>query len=137
MVEKIVINEVRWLISSPDLIRHLLEKVESEISDLYSDIPESSRRKAYELRVEKRRLTNYIKFIGEGNASRTLNHVLQESEKKVDALQTEIDGMFQARNKVFQAPSIKWIENRISEFDELLQLNTSESAIALRKLLGQ
>ena len=44
--------------------------------------------------------------------------------------------MFQARNKVFQAPSIEWIENRISEFEELLQLNTSESAIALRKLLG-
>ena len=46
-------------------------------------------------------------FIGEGNASRTLNEVPLESEKIVDALQAEIDGPRQTRDKICQAPSIE------------------------------
>ena len=46
-------------------------------------------------------------FIGEGTASRTLNEVPLESEKIVDALQAEIDGPRQTRDKICQAPSIE------------------------------
>ena len=93
LVEKIGINRVRRFISSPDQFHYLLEKVESEISNLYSDIPDSIRRKESELRVEEKRLADYFNFIGEGNTSRTLNQALLESEKKVDSLQAEIDGI--------------------------------------------
>ena len=135
-VKKVVVNEVRRLISSPEQIRCLLEKVDSEISNLYSDIPESNLRKESELRSEGKCPANYINFIDESNGSRTINEALLESEKKVDSLQAEIDGLRQARDKVVQAPPREWIENRLSEFDELLELNTGESAIVLRKLLG-
>ena len=54
----------------------------------------------------------------------------------MDALRAEIDGLRQARGKIFQASPIEWIENRLSKFNELLEINTGESAIALRKLLG-
>ena len=94
--------------------------MESEISDLYSDIPDSIRRKESDLRAEEKKLSNYINFIGEGQASRTLNEALLESEKKIDALQAEIDGLRQAHDKIFQAPPIDWIEKRLSEFSELL-----------------
>ena len=136
LVEKIVISEVRKTISSPEKFQYLLKKVESEISRLYNDIPESISQKEYELRSEERRLQNYINFIGEGNGSRTLNHALLESEKKVDALQAEIDGLRQARDKIYQSPSIEWIEERVSKLDQILELNSGESAIVLRKLLG-
>ena len=136
LVEKIVINEVRKMISSPEQIRYLLEKVESEIVNLYSDIPESIHRKESEVRAEVNLLANYINFIGEGNASRTLNQAPVEIEKKVDALQAELDGLNQARGKAFQAPPAEWIANRLSEFNDLLKLNTNESALALRKILG-
>lgn len=33
-------------------------------------------------------------------------------------------------------PPIEWIEERLSMFNELLELNIGESAIVLRKLLG-
>ena len=136
MVEKVVINEVRRLISSPEQIRYVLEKVESEIANLYSDIPDSIRLKEAELRAEEKRLANYINFIGESNTSRTLNEALLENEKKVDALQAEIDGMRQMRDKIFQAPSIEWIAERISQFRELLETNTNDSALVLHNLLG-
>ena len=73
LVEKVVINEVRKQISSPEKIQYLFEKVEAEISNLYSDIPDSIRHKESELRSEEKRLANYINFIGDGNASRMLN----------------------------------------------------------------
>ena len=136
LVEKIVINEVRKQITSPEKIQYLLEKVEADISNLYSDIPDSIRLKETELRSEEKRLANYINFIGDGNASRMLNQALLESEQKVDALQSELDSLRQARDKVFQAPPIEWIEDRLSKFNNLLELNTSESALALRELLG-
>ena len=80
------------------------------VSNLYSDIPESIRRKESELRTEEQRLANYVNFIGEGNASRSIDEALRESEKKVDVLQAEIDGLRQTRDKVFQAPPIEWIQ---------------------------
>ena len=59
------------------------------VSNLYSDIPESIRRKESELRTVEKRLANYVNFFGDGNASRPINEALRESEKKVDALQAE------------------------------------------------
>ena len=136
IVEKIVIGEVQKMIASPEQIRYLLEKVESEVAKLCSDIPESIHRKESELRSEEKRLANYINFIGEGNAGRTLNEALLECEKKVDSLQSEIDGLRQAKSKLFEVPSTEWIESRLSQFNYLLERNTCESAIALRNILG-
>ena len=136
LAEKIVLNEIRRMISTPEQMCYLFEKVESEIANLHSDFPELIRRKKAELREEEKRLTNYINFIGEGNASRTLNESLLESEAKVDTLQTELDGLRQAQDKVFKAPTSDWIKSKLSQFSDLLERNTSESAIALRKLLG-
>ena len=136
LVEKIVVNEVRRIISTPEQMCYLFEQVESEIANLHSDIPELIRRKASELREEEKRLVNYINYIGEGNASRTLNEALLESETKVDMLNTELDGLRQAQEKAFKAPSSDWIKSKLSQFSDLLERNTGESAIALRKLLG-
>ena len=42
----------------------------------------------------------------------------------------------QTRDKVLQTPPIEWIEERISQFRELLEVNTNNSALALHNLLG-
>ena len=136
LVEKVVINEVKRMISSPEQISYLFEKLESEIAKHCSDIPESIRRKKAQVREEEKRLANYINFIGEGNASRTLNEALLESETKVDTLRSKLDSLRQAKEKIFKAPSSEWIESRLSKFNEVLEMNTGESAMALRKLLG-
>ena len=101
LIEQLVLDEVRKRMSSLEQIRHLLKRVEDEISKLYSDIPESTQRKEYELQSEERRLKNYIDFIGEGKGSRALSEALLESEKKIDTLQDEINGLRQTRDKVF------------------------------------
>ncbi len=135
LVEKVVVNEVRRLIYSPEQIHYILEKFQSELAKLQMEVPDLLLEKITELQSEEKRLSNYIAFIGEGSASRTLNEALLECEKKVDSLRTEIDGMRRAQDNVFQVPSIDWIAER-QYCDGLLQHNTGEPALVLRTLLG-
>ena len=113
-----------------------IRKTETEIKNLTSDMLKTIRQNESELRSEEKQLKYYIKFIGESNASRTLNQVLLESEQKVDALRSELESLRQAQDKVFWVPSTEWFEDRLSKFKELLVLNLGESPPALRELLG-
>ena len=78
----------------------------------------------------------YIDFIGEGKGSLALSEALTEWEQQIDTLETEIDELLQTRERVFQTPRIKWIEEKLSQFRELLEFNTNDSALVLRNLLG-
>ena len=136
LTEKIILEEVSQRLSSPDQIHQILTKVEKEIGILYSDIPESIRRKEIELNAEERRLSNFIEFIGEGRGSSALAKALENSEIKVNALQSELEGLQQTRDKVFQAPPIDWIEEKLTELSDVLEQNTAQSAEAIRQVLG-
>ena len=136
LTEKIILNEIYKKLSSPELIHDVLQKVEKEIENLYSDIPESIRLKNKELRSEERRLNNFVEFIAEGRSSRTIAKALEASEQRVEILKSEIEGLRETRNKVFQSPSVDWIESRIRNLREILQQNTSQSAQTLRQVLG-
>jgi len=68
--------------------------------------------------------------------SPTPNRIVIIIKAPIDALQVEIDRLRQDHDKVFQASPIGWIEKKLSEFSELLELNTGKSALALCKLLG-
>jgi len=107
-----------------------------EVRKLYSHIPETIRSKEKELGASKCRVANFVDFIGEGRGSQALTKALLETERKVTALEQEIDGLHRSRDKVFQAPPIEWIEERLSSLRALLEQRTEKSALVLRKLLG-
>ncbi len=86
--------------------------------------------------AEERRLGHFVDFIGEGRGSRELGKALVETERRVDALRTELEGLRRSREKVFQAPPVEWIEERLGDFQKLLERRTAKSAKLLRKLLG-
>ena len=88
------------------------------------------------MNAEERRLSNFIEFIGEGRGSHALAKALENSEIKVNALQSELEGLQQTRDKVFQAPPIDWIEEILTELSDVLEQNTAQSAEALRQVLG-
>ena len=136
LTEKIILEEVSQRLSSPDQIHQILTKVEKEIGILYSKIPESIRQKEIELNAEERRLSNFIEFIGEGRGSRALAKALENSEIKVNTLQSELDGLRKTHDKVYQTPPVDWIEERLAELNNVLKQNTVQSAEALRQVLG-
>ncbi len=136
LAEKVIVNAVRERISDPEQIRYVLERVEEEVKKLRSDAPETIRLKEAELTAEERRLANFLDFIGEGRGSKALGQALAETERKVSSLREEVDGLRCSRDKVFRAPPIEWINERVSQLQELLETRTARSALILRDLLG-
>ena len=114
----------------------MLQKVEKEVEKTYANVPENIRQKERELAVENRRLANFVEFIAEGRGNQTIGKALQTSEGRVQTLETEINGLRRSYDKVFQAPPQVWVEEKLSNIQQLLAQKTGQSAIALRKLLG-
>ncbi len=137
LAETIILNAVREQMSRAEHIRYLLEQVEAEVARLYAHVPEAVRTKEAELGAEERRLANFVDFIGEGRGSQALGKALVETERRVEALREELDGLRRSREKVFQAPPVEWIEERLAGMQEVLEQRTDRSALLLRSLLGQ
>ncbi len=136
LAEKIILQAVRERLSSPHHIRYVLQRVEEEVAKLCSHIPETVRLEETELAAEERRLANFVDFIGEGRGSRALAQALLETERRVEALQEELDGLRRSREKVFQTPPVEWIEERLTRLKDVLERSTEQSALVLRKFLG-
>lgn len=109
LAESVIVEAVQEELFSPNHVRYVLEQVEHEASRLYSDISEAIRLKGTELASEERRL---------------------------EALREELSGLRRSCEKVFQAPPVEWIEERLGELKEILERRTEQSALLLRKLLG-
>ncbi len=137
LVEKVITDAVREEISSAEQIRYVLERVEEEVHKLYAHVPETIRLKETETVAEERRLANFVDFIGEGRGSQALAKALVETERRVEALREELDGLRRSGAKVFQTPPVEWIEERLENLGEVLEQRTGPSALVLRKLLGQ
>jgi site-specific DNA recombinase len=136
LVEKIILDAVREQLSDPQDIEYVLKRVEVEVGKLYTHVPESIHLKEIELTAEERRLANFVDFIGEGRGSRTLAQALFESERKVQALNEELESLHRCRSKVFQVPPIEWIQERLTKLKDILERNSERSGLLLRKLLG-
>ena len=136
LIEKVFLEQIREHIASPEQIQDILQRVQKEIQVLSQDVPDKIHRKESELNSEERRLANFIDFVGEGRGSRTLAKALIEAERKVDELQSELEGLRQIQNRMYQVPPIEWISERINQLAELLEQNTTQSALALREVLG-
>ena len=99
-------------------------------------LPDALKLKEAELTAEQRRMANFVDFIGEGRGSQALAKALVETERRVDALSDEVDGLRRSREKIFRPPPIEWITDRLGKLQEVLEQRTARSAQTLRSLLG-
>lgn len=65
-----------------------------------------------------------------------LAKALVETERRVEALREELNGLLRSGEKVFQTPPVEWIEERLEQLGEVLERRSGESAMVLRGLLG-
>jgi site-specific DNA recombinase len=137
LAERVVIDAVKAEISEPEHIQYVLERVQEEIARLRADVPDALKLKEAELTGEQRRLANFVDFIGEGRGSQALAKALVETERRVEVLSDEVDALRRSRDKVFRAPPIEWIKDRIGSLQQTLEHRTARSAQVLRELLGQ
>ncbi len=137
LAEKTILEAVREKLSAPEHIQYVLQRVEEEVGKLYEDVPRTIRVKETELTAEERRLGNFVDFVGEGRGSQALAKALVETERRAVALREELDGLRRSREKVFQAPPVEWIQERLANFKDLLEQRADLSGLILRRLLGQ
>ena len=107
LAESVILDAVRERLADAGTIRYVLEHVDSEVKRMYSDVPETIRLKEAELQADERRLANFVDFIREGRGSQALASVLTETERRVETLREEVDGLRRSRDAVFQAPPIE------------------------------
>ena len=136
LAENVIIDAVRGRLTDAGSVRYVLERVEADVKRMYSDVPETIRLKEAELRADERRLANFVDFIGEGRGSRALASALTETERRVETLREEVDGLRRSRDAIFQAPPIEWIEERLAKLRPVLEQATERSAQLLRQILG-
>jgi hypothetical protein len=60
-----------------------------------------------------------------------------ETERRLEALREELQGLRRGSEKVFQAPPLEWIEERLAGMQQVLERRTERSAMLLRRLLGK
>ncbi len=136
LAEQIILGAVMEQVGRPAQVRYVLERVGAEVARLSEHLPETIRAKEAELVSEERRLAHFVDFIGEGRGSQALAKALLETERRVEVLREELEGLRRSRAKVFQVPPIEWIEERLSRLQEVLERRTEQSGLLLRGLLG-
>ena len=65
----------------------------------------------------------------------SLNQALVNTENKIVNLKNEINFLENTYSKTTETPSVEWGEQRLGQFQALLEQKTSQSAMALRNLL--
>ncbi len=136
LAEKVILEAVQDQISDPAHIAYVLQRVEQEIAKQRADLPDTLKLKEAELGAEQRRLANFLDFIGEGRGSQALAKALVETERRVEALNEEVDSLKRSREKIFRPPPVEWIRERVSSVQSVLEQRTARSAQMLRDLLG-
>jgi len=136
LCERIILTAVRENLTCGDNLRYVFKRVEREIAQICSQVPEMIELKRSELEAEERRVSNFVQFIGEGRGSKALSEALAASEQKVEALRLDLEGLTRSQQPRFKAPPEEWIKDRVSNLQEVLESRTHRSALILRKLLG-
>ena len=136
LVERIVMAAVRDRLAHSENLDYVFAKLEHEVANASTATPETIRLAEAEFDAEQRRVANFIEFVAEGRGSRALADALTTSEKRVEDLRTDLEGLRRSQREVFSAPPREWLAERIVTLQSVLERRTERSALLLRKLLG-
>ena len=136
LVERIVMAAVRDRLGHSENLDYVFAKLKHEVANASTATPETIRLAEAESDAEQRRVANFIEFVAEGRGSRALADALTTSEKRVEDLRTDLEGLRRSQRDVFSAPPREWLAERIVTLQSVLERRTERSALLLRKLLG-
>jgi len=137
LAERVILAAVRDRLASSENLAYVLERVKQALARMTADAPESLRLKQAEFEQEERRLKNFLDFVADGRGSRALAQALLATEKRVDELRADLEVLQRSQRTALDVPPLAWLEERVARVQELLERKTAQSALLLRKLLGQ
>lgn len=135
-LEEAVLKEIREKLLVSDKIHDVLKKVEQELKNQQSHLPEEIKFKQAALDKLQSKIQNFIHFVAEGKGSKAIAGALTEAESEEEKLKKEVEALEYGRQEMFQTPPKEWIQHRLAHLQEALEKKTNESALLLRRLLG-
>ena len=136
ITEASVLAAIRERLSDPASIHYVLKRVEAEVKRAHAHLPEEIELKRAKLASEERRIANYIDFIGQGKGTRAIGEALSAAEQKAASLGAELRAYEASAESLFKAPPVEWVAERMSALQPLLEIDTTGSALLLRRVLG-
>ncbi len=113
LAERVILAAVRDRLAPKENLAYVLERVKDELAKTMSNVPEALKAKQGEFEQEERRLANFIEFVAEGRGSRTLADALVATERKVDALRSELELLRRNQEVLLEPPPLVWLEERM------------------------
>jgi len=89
------------------------------------------------LAIQIRGIFNLISYIAQGRSSEAVARALEAAEGRARDLAATVIALKASEEKIFEAPPIEWIAERVAHIQELLEQRVQKSALILRKLLGK
>ena len=83
-----------------------------------------------------RRVVNFIEFIGNGKGTPAWGQALELAERRATTLRDDLTALESTAGEVFRAPPIEWVAERVRGLQDLLERETSRSALILPDVLG-
>ena len=137
VVEKVILGELSNRLSNTDSLAYVFRRVEKMVAKEFAESPGAAKRKEDEYKKQRQMLDNLVGYIAQGRQSKAVESALEECEKKVEQLGTDLEFLGKCHTRLFKAPPKEWIEERVSRIKEVLELKTERSALLLRKLFGK
>jgi len=135
-LEARVLAVLRAEVLRPDVLHAVYERTAAKVKEQFSHVPEELKAKRTELASAETRVHHFIEFIARGKAPTALADALADAEGRVKTLKVDVLSLEAARVEAFEPPPEAWIADRLAHLEDVLALRTEQSALALRRLLG-
>ncbi|MEX2406718.1 MAG: hypothetical protein WD834_05215, partial [Actinomycetota bacterium] len=136
VAEKRILQGVRERLFDYEDVVEIHKQVESAVAELRKDLPAEIRAKQAELEATESRVANYVDWFGRGKGTPSLEAALSQDDRRAEELRHELSSVQMAREKVFRAPPIEWLKERLLTLQDVLEQRTEQSALLLRGILG-
>jgi len=137
LTERVILTAVGEKLANTENLAYLLRRVEEKVKEMCSEVPETIRLKEVQLIAEQRRVDNFVSYIARGRSSEAVGRALEAAENRAKELAADLIALRASENKMFEAPPIEWIGERVARIQEVLEQRVQKSALILRKLLGK
>jgi site-specific DNA recombinase len=135
-VEQEVLATIREKILNPEKIYIIFKRLEEELKKQQGTLPQDLKLKQAALDKIQSKINNFVRFIAEGKGSKAISAALEDCEKDEQKISTELKAIAECQKELFQAPPKEWVAHRIENIQSILETETEDSALVLRRLLG-
>lgn len=136
LAERLLIRAVRDTLSADGLADRIHRRVKAELKRLRKVQPGALDLRRRELQEEKRQQRHFVAALARGNTTEVLDRAMAQSEARIHKLEKTIAALTQRFGALDDAPSKASIEQQFLDFQDLLETRTTQSALALREILG-